>query len=170
MENPESLPEGSFRMNFMQLALRLAREALSIGIVPVGAIITRDNCVIAQSRNGFDSNDIPNSIRHAEIGAIVNACQKLEGDRLDGSEIYVTLEPCAMCFGAIELVRIRKVVFGAYSSSVFSCQSRTDHIAAMRASPFSGETIGGIMEADCADLMCQFFKGKRGVLSHDHIK
>jgi tRNA(adenine34) deaminase len=145
----------------MQIALSLAEKAFSEGAVPVGALIVQDGDVVFQSHNSFTSppNDLPDSIRHAEIGAIIGACKELGKNRLDGCEIYVTVEPCAMCLGAIELVRISKIVFGAYNSSFVSAQLRNPHV--IPTPPFPGEIVGGVMETDCVQIIHRFFQAKR---------
>ncbi|MDR1208108.1 MAG: hypothetical protein LBJ89_02025 [Holosporales bacterium] len=126
MDAQEPVSGASFDVSFMRVVLGLAQKAFSAGAVPVGAVITRGKSIVAQSHNSFESANIPDSIRHAEIGAI-------------------------------ELVRIRKVVFGAYNSSFVSSHSA----AVSRPCLFSGEIIGGVMESDCSDIISQFFQRKR---------
>ena len=94
----------------MEKALSLAKEAGELGEVPVGAVIVRDGEIIATGKNGREVNK--NALSHAELEAINNACRTLGGWRLPGCELYVTLEPCPMCAGAIINSRIEKVYFG----------------------------------------------------------
>lgn len=97
--------------DFMEYALKEARKAYMIDEVPIGAVIVKDGKIIAKAHN---QREIKNSaIAHAEILCISKACKKLDSWRLDGCEMYVTLEPCAMCAGAINQSRIKKVYFGA---------------------------------------------------------
>jgi tRNA(Arg) A34 adenosine deaminase TadA len=133
---------------FMQTAVNIAEHAQSVGCIPVGAVITLNNKIIAASHNGFEGAPLPSSMRHAEIGAMLMACNALGQERLDGSELYVTLEPCDMCMGAIRLMKIKKVVFGAYR-----CDGRlVDN---------SFELIGGISESACSEQLRRFFQNKR---------
>ena len=97
---------------FMQLAIKEAKKAYDIDETPIGAVIVRDGKVISKGYNRRETKK--NALMHAEIIAIDKACKKLGGWRLPGCEIYVTLEPCPMCMGAILQSRIEKVYFGAY--------------------------------------------------------
>lgn len=142
---------------FMYKALELAREAADEGEVPVGAVIVRDKKIIAQGRNRRESEK--NALYHAEIEAIDNACKTLGGWRLPRCEMYVTLEPCPMCAGAIINSRIEKVYFGAYDFKAGSCKS----VINMFELPFNHKPFvqGGIMEKECADILTEFFKKLR---------
>ena len=141
----------------MEKALGLAREAAEEGEVPVGAVVVRDGEIIATGRNRREKGR--NALYHAEIEAIDNACKKLGGWRLPGCELYVTLEPCPMCAGAIINSRIEKVYFGAYDKKAGSVRS----IICMFDLPYNHkpEVIGGIMEENCAEVLSDFFKTLR---------
>ncbi|MBP5303849.1 MAG: nucleoside deaminase, partial [Clostridia bacterium] len=109
---------------YMDLALNLAREAAQEGEVPVGAVIVKGDAVVGTGRNRREMNK--NALAHAEIEAIDNACKMLGGWRLHGCDLYVTLEPCPMCTGAIINSRIDRVIFGASDEKAGSCGSVID--------------------------------------------
>lgn len=145
--------------HFMQLALALARRAESAGEVPVGAVVTHDDEVLGEGWNRPVGSDDPTA--HAEIVAIRAAAAKLGNYRLPGTALYVTLEPCAMCAGAIVQARIARVVFGAHdpragaAGSVLNllCHPVLNHRAALTA---------GVEAEACAMLLVDFFKARRG--------
>lgn len=143
----------SFNEEFMKRALTLAKEAAASGEVPVGAVIVRDGEIIAEGINRRESEK--NALCHAEIEAVNNACRKLGGWRLPGCELYVTLEPCPMCAGAIINSRIEKVYFGAYDKKAGSVRS----LVRLFDFPYNHipEVIGGIMEEECAGVLSDFF-------------
>lgn len=141
----------------MREALRLAKTAADMGEVPVGAVIVRNGEIIA---TGINRREIcKNALCHAEIEAINNACEKLGGWRLPGCEIYVTLEPCPMCAGAIINSRIEKVYFGAYDKKAGSVRS----LVRLFDLPYNHipEVMGGILEEECAAVLSEFFKKLR---------
>ena len=142
---------------FMQKALQLAREAFLSGEVPVGAVIVKDGKIIATGKNEREQKQ--NALSHAEIEAINNACSALGSWRLDGCEIYVTLEPCPMCTGAIINSRIKTLIFGAYDSSMGS----VDSVINLCDYPYNHkvEVYGGICEDECKALLQDFFKNLR---------
>ena len=107
---------------FMQVAIIEAKKAYKKDEVPIGACIVKDGKVIAKAHNKTEKTQI--ATHHAEIIAINKACKKLKSWRLDGCEIYVTAEPCAMCAGAIANARIEKVYFGAYESKSGCAESK----------------------------------------------
>ena len=141
----------------MLLALEMAKEAYDDGEVPVGAVITRCGEVVATGRNRREKEK--NALLHAEIDAINNACKKLGGWRLWNCEIFVTLEPCPMCAGAILNAHIPQVYFGAYDFKNRACGTITN----LFEMPFNFKPsyTGGIMEQECADLLKSFFKRLR---------
>lgn len=141
----------------MLLALEMAKEAYDDGEVPVGAVITRCGEVVATGRNRREKEK--NALLHAEIDAINNACKKLGGWRLWNCEIFVTLEPCPMCAGAILNAHIPQVYFGAYDFKHGACGTITN----LFEMPFNFKPsyTGGIMEQECADLLKSFFKRLR---------
>ena len=143
---------------FMQKALRQAHKALSLDEVPIGAVIVKDGKVIASGYNKVESTNI--ATEHAEIIAIRKACKKLGGWRLDGCEMFVTLEPCPMCAGAIVNARIKKVYFGAYEPKSGSAQSKHK---VLTESGLNHTTLyeGGILQEECSSLLTNYFKSKR---------
>ena len=142
---------------YMQQALVLAREAFDDDEVPVGAVIVRDGNIIATGRNRREKSK--NALLHAEIDAINNACTKLGGWRLWNCEIYVTLEPCPMCAGAILNAHIPQVYFGAYDFKNGSCGTITNLFEMPY--NFKPQYEGGVLQEECAALLRQFFKKLR---------
>ena len=141
----------------MKIALSLADEAAREGEVPVGAVVTRHGKIVGTGRNRREKEK--NALCHAEIEAIDSACKKLGGWRLWECEIFVTLEPCPMCSGAIINSRIRKVTFGAYDKKAGCCSS----VINLFDLPFNHkpEIEGGFMEEECAEKLSVFFKKLR---------
>ena len=144
---------------FMQLALALARRAALAGEVPVGALLTRDDAIVGEGWNHPVGSADPTA--HAEIVAIRAASAQLRNYRLPGTTLYVTLEPCAMCAGAIVQARIARVVFGAHdprTGAAGSVLNVLDHpILNHRAA-----LTGGVEAEACAMLLTDFFKARRG--------
>lgn len=142
---------------FMKEALALGRLAGEEGEVPVGAVIVKDGEIIARGRNMREQKQ--NALSHAEIEAINEACEKLNSWRLDGCELYVTLEPCPMCTGAIINARIKTVIFGAYDLKAGSM----DSVVNLCDYPYNHkvEVYGGICEDECRELLEKFFKNLR---------
>ena len=143
--------------DYMNLALEEAKKAAKEGEVPVGAVIVKDGEIIASTRNNREATG--DATGHAELLAIREACNKLGGWHLDKCELYVTLEPCPMCMGAIINSRLKKVTFGAKDAKAGACGSVLD----MRAYPLNHKPIveGGLMQEDCAGVLKRFFEGKR---------
>ncbi|MSX18309.1 MAG: nucleoside deaminase [Actinobacteria bacterium] len=142
----------------MRLALDVAHTATKSGDVPVGAIvINRDGVVIGTGFNEREANNDPTA--HAEIVAIRNAAARLQKSRLDDCTLIVTLEPCAMCAGAIAQSRISKVIFGAWDEKAGAVGSVWDVLRDPR-SIFKVEVISGVLEKECAELLTDFFKDK----------
>lgn len=146
-----------YNVEFMKTALALAKEAFEDDEVPVGAVIVRNNAIVAVGRNRREKSK--NAILHAEIDAINSACKKLGGWRLWNCELYVTLEPCPMCAGAIINAHIPKVYFGAYDFKNGSCGTITNLFEMPY--NFKPECVGGIMEDECSQLIKDFFKKLR---------
>jgi len=142
----------------MALAIERAREAEAHGDVPIGAVIARDGEPLAGAGNERELRADPTA--HAEILAIRAAAEALGGWRLPGTTLYVTLEPCAMCAGAIVLARIPAVVFGAADPKAGAAGSVLDVLAepALNHRP---EVGGGVLEAECAALLTEFFAARR---------
>lgn len=138
-------------------ALKEAEKAFNNGEVPVGAVIVKDGEIIARGRNMREEKQ--NALSHAEIEAINNACSVLGSWRLDGCEMYVTLEPCPMCTGAIINSRIKTLIFGAYDSKAGSI----DSVINLCDYPYNhkAEIYGGIMEDECLNILQKFFKNLR---------
>ena len=139
-------------------ALAIAQRAFSTGDVPVGAIVVNaDGIVVGSGFNEREANNDPTA--HAEVVAIRNAAQFLKSSRLDGCTLVVTLEPCAMCAGAIAQSRISKVVFGAWDEKAGAVGSVWDVLRDPR-SIFKVEVQAGVLEQECAELLTDFFKDK----------
>lgn len=138
---------------WMRLALAQAKLAYDAGEVPVGALVVRGDEVIGVGRNRRETAQ--NALLHAEIEAIGEACRKLNTWRLSGCTLYVTLEPCPMCAGAIINARVSSVVFGAEDAKAGACGSVIDLFAC----PFnhSPRLIRGVLEEKCAALLTAFF-------------
>lgn len=141
---------------YMDIALNEAKKALAKGEIPVGAVIVKDNIVIAKAHNTREKTQ--NSLAHAEIIAINQACDYLNNWRLEDCDLYVTLEPCPMCCGAILQSRIKNVYFGAYSTDS-GCMGTVANIPRLLKNN-SLTVYGGIMEDDCASLLSDFKYGK----------
>ncbi len=141
----------------MTRAIELAKEAASEGEIPVGAVIASNGEIIAEGRNYRENGK--NALYHAEIIAIDKACKALDSWRLDDCIMYVTLEPCPMCTGAIINSRISKVVYGAYDLKAGSVDSVIDLFNL----PYNHcpEVQAGFMENECKELMTVFFKNLR---------
>ena len=142
---------------YMKKAIALAMESEKEGEVPVGAVIVKDGKIIATGRNRRESEK--NALHHAEIEAIDGACKALGGWRLFGCDLYVTLEPCPMCAGAIINSRIKTVYFGAYDNKAGSFGS----VADFNRIPYNHkpEIIAGVMEKECSELRTDCFKKLR---------
>lgn len=142
---------------YMRLALDLACEAAAEGEVPVGAVIVRDGVIIGTGRNRRES--AKNSLAHAELEAINAACQHLGGWQLVNCTMYVTLEPCPMCTGAIINARIGRVVQGALNPKAGSCGS----IVNLFQLPYNHhpELVSGVLEEECSEVLKTFFKRLR---------
>ena len=142
----------------MREAIKQAKKAAAIGEAPIGAVIVRDGVIIARGYNKRETKK--NALLHAEIIAIDKACKKLGGWRLPRCEMYVTLEPCPMCSGAIINSRIEKVYFGAYDKKAGCCGSAAD-LFAEGLFNHRPEITGGVMENECSSLLTEFFKALR---------
>lgn len=149
---------------FMIMAYKQAEKAKEKDEVPIGAVIVKDGKVISKGYNLVENTN--KATAHAEIIAIEKACKKLKSWRLDGAEIYVTLEPCAMCAGAIANARIKKVYFGAYERKSGCAESKYP-VLTDNGLNHSVEYEGGIMEEECASLIKKYFSEKRKAKSLD---
>lgn len=141
----------------MERALELAQEAFDDGEVPVGAVVVRKGEIVGEGRNRREKGK--NALYHAELEAIDNACKQLGGWRLWECELYVTLEPCPMCAGAIVNARIPQVYFGAYDPKNGCCGSVADVLNLPLA--FHPAYQGGVMQEKCSGILSEFFKRLR---------
>jgi tRNA(adenine34) deaminase len=142
----------------IEAALRQAREAASNGEIPVGAVVVRAGVVVARGHNESVRRRDPTA--HAELLAIQRALDTLETDRLPDTTLYVTLEPCAMCAGAMVLAKVGRLVFGAYDDKAGMAGSIADLLRhpALNHRP---EVRGGVEEEACGQLLQTFFKDRR---------
>lgn len=142
---------------FMRLALQEAHKALTLGEVPVGAVIVKDGQVVGRGYNRREADC--SVIAHAEVLAIEDACRTLGTWKLNGCQLYVTLEPCPMCAGAIINARIDRVVYGVRDQKAGCCGSVADFFAM----PFPTVPLcrSGILQEECAALLQQFFQTLR---------
>ena len=143
--------------DFMKEALRLADEAALEGEVPVGAVVTIDGRIVGRGRNRREKDK--NALAHAELEAINEACRTLGGWRLWQCDIYVTLEPCPMCTGAIINSRIKRLVYGASDYKAGSCGS----VVNLFDLPYNHkpEVVSGFMQEECSQKLTEFFKNLR---------
>jgi len=143
---------------FMKKALAEAEKAKAIDEVPIGAVIVQNGKVIAKAYNKRNKGKI--ATHHAEILAIEKACKKIGDWRLENCEIYVTLEPCPMCAGAIANARIKKLVFGAFDTAGTNKNLLSDILQDTRLN-HKVEIEGGVLEEECRNILTTFFKAKR---------
>ncbi len=142
----------------MEAALDEARKAAARNEVPVGAVILRNGDVLSTAHNQTVARRDPTA--HAELLAIHQALQAAATDRLDDCTLYVTLEPCAQCAGAIVLAKVGRLVFGAYDEKAGMCGSVGDLVRHQKLN-HRLEVQGGVMEEPCSDLLSEFFQAKR---------
>lgn len=142
----------------MREAIKQAKKAASIGETPIGAVIVRNGKIIARGYNKRETKR--NALLHAEVIAINKACKKLGGWRLPKCDMYVTLEPCPMCAGAIVNARIENLYFGAYDAKSGCAGSKTN---LFEAGLFNHDVnvTGGVMERECSSLLTEFFRELR---------
>ena len=147
----------SVELKYMEMALAEAREAAREGEIPVGAVIVKDGAVIAKAYNNREATG--DATGHAELLAIRRACEVLGGWHLEKCTLYVTLEPCPMCMGAIVNSRLGKIVFGAKDAKAGACGSVID----LRSYPLNHKPIveHGFMKEECVAVLSDFFKSKR---------
>jgi len=154
----------SEHINFMQEAIKEARKALKQNEIPIGAVITYNNEIIGRGFNQVISHSDPTS--HAEILAIRQASQYFKNYRLPGTALYVTLEPCIMCLGAIFQARIQNVFFGAMDHKFNSC-NENHHLINNKILNHHTTFEAGILREECGDILNHFFIKKRGTQSKD---
>jgi tRNA(adenine34) deaminase len=143
---------------FMRLALREAERAMEHDDVPIGAVIVHEGEVLATGRNQREERQDPTA--HAEVLALREAAEKLGSWRVLDSVLYVTLEPCAMCAGAVVLARVPRVVFGAWDPKAGAAGSVLDILAQPKLN-HRPEVSGGLLAEDCGALLSSFFAGRR---------
>lgn len=145
--------------DWMQHALRLAQRAELQGEVPVGALLVHEDRCIAEGWNQPIQTNDPTA--HAEVVALRKAGQVLQNYRLIDTTLYVTLEPCVMCMGAIAHARVKRLVFGAFDPK----RGAVCHALQLSDAPFLNHRVewaGGVLEQSCAELLTDFFKARRG--------
>ena len=143
---------------YMELALRLSLKAYSLGETPIGAIIVHNNHIIGKGFNQVET--LKDATAHAEIVAIKKACQKLKNWRLSDLTLYVTIEPCPMCAGALFMSRIKRLVYGATDWRAGGCESVFNIVN----NPYLNhqiETRAGVLEDECSSIVKYFFKQAR---------
>jgi len=143
---------------FMELALREAARASEADEVPVGAVLVAGGQVLGRAHNQRETLRDPTA--HAEMIALTQASGALGSWRLEGATLYVTLEPCAMCAGALVLARVERLVFGAADPKAGACGSLFDIVRDARLN-HRLDVVGGILEPACSALLRDFFRGKR---------
>lgn len=142
---------------FMSEALKLAKISFDENEVPVGAVIVKNNKIIGKGRNRREQ--LKNALSHAEIEAINDACENLHSWRLDGCDMYVTLEPCPMCAGAIINARINKVIYGAKDESMGAVRSNISMFDLDF--NFRPKVVSSVLEEECSRILSDFFKSLR---------
>jgi len=143
---------------FMREALSQARAAECLGEVPVGAVVVREGVIVGRGFNSPIGENDPTA--HAEIAALRDAARKLQNYRLPGCELFVTLEPCAMCAGAILHARISRVIYGARDLKTGVHGSVVDLFAVERLNHHT-EVLGGVLAEECSRVLSGFFSGRR---------
>ena len=147
-----------YNQQFMLRAIELAKQCAQLDEVPVGAVLVKDGNIIAESGNAKEREN--NALRHAEMIVLDKGAQALGNWWLEDCELYVTLEPCPMCAGAMINSRIRALYFGAYDEKSGACGSKVNLLASGLFN-HNVEVCGGYMKEDCADMLSEFFRNKR---------
>jgi tRNA(adenine34) deaminase len=145
-------------LSLMREALRLAAEGAGQGEVPVGAVVVKDGTIVGRGYNAPISEKDPSA--HAEIRALREASQNLRNYRLEGCSLYVTLEPCAMCAGAIMHARIARLVYGASDPKTGACGSIVDLFSEAKLNHHA-RVEGGVLAAEAGRLLTEFFSARR---------
>lgn len=143
---------------YMREALRQARKAEALGEVPIGCVIVSDGKIIARGYNRRNTDK--NTLSHAELNAIRKASKKLGDWRLEGCTLYVTLEPCQMCAGAIVQARIDRVVMGSMNPKA-GCAGSVLNLLQMEGFNHQVEIINGVLEEECSSMLSEFFRELR---------
>lgn len=149
---------GQSDVRFMEMALEEARQAAREGEIPVGAVLVREGQVLARDHNRREQER--DATAHAEVMVIREACRKLQRWRLSDTTLYVTLEPCPMCAGAIWNARVGRLVYGAWDSAAGACGSQFN-LPAHGSLNFRTAVTAGVMEEDCRKILQDFLKVRR---------
>lgn len=144
---------------FMRRALQLACDGGALGEVPVGAVVVKDGVIVGEGFNQPISSHDPTA--HAEVVALRDAAQRLGNYRLVDCDIYVTLEPCLMCCGALVHARVREVIYGAEEPKAGSVRSRLNALE-MPHLNYRVAARGGVLAAECSQVLSEFFRARRG--------
>ena len=144
---------------YMRRALALATEAAARGEVPVGALIVHEGRIIAEAYNERETK--PSALAHAELTAVARACAALGRWRLTGCTLYVTLEPCVMCAGALVQARVDRVVYGARDRKAGAVESLYEVLSDVRLN-HRPELTGGVLADECGAVLKAFFRARRG--------
>jgi len=152
--------------DYMHLALELASQAQAAGEVPVGAVVVKDGEIIGRGFNAPISRNDPTA--HAEMMALRDAAQNIGNYRLVGCELFVTLEPCLMCAGAIMHARIARLVYGASDPKTGACGSVVDAFAELRLNHHTGVTVG-VLADECGLMLSNFFALRRAQQKADQV-
>ena len=158
VSDPEAMQQSEHDQRFMQLALEEASRATAVGEVPIAAILVRHGDVLAAAHNLRESLQDPTA--HAEMIVIRKVAEQLNSWRLTDTTLYVTLEPCPMCAGAIVQSRIERLVFGAWDPKAGACGSLFNIPSARRLN-HRVQVVGGILEKESQTLLQEFFRPKR---------
>lgn len=152
----------SFDEQWMKIAIDEANSAIKKGEVPVGAVLVRNNKLLARAHNNSIAKHDPTA--HAEIEVLRLAGSQIKNYRLSDCTLYVTLEPCAMCFGAIVHARLKRIVYGARDTKTGVCGSSID-LRGANCFLHKPEIIGGVFENKCSKILIDFFRLKRNIRS-----
>jgi tRNA(adenine34) deaminase len=143
---------------FMRRALELAAQAASLGEVPVGCVVVHENQIISEAYNERETR--PSALAHAELTALQAACEKLGRWRLTGCTLYVSLEPCVMCAGALVQSRVDRVVYGARDPKAGAVESLYQVLSDTRLN-HRPQVSGGVLGAECGQVLSDFFRKRR---------
>lgn len=149
---------GQTDVHFMEMALEEARQAAREGEIPVGAVLVREGRVVARNHNRREQDR--DATAHAEVLVLREACRQLGRWRLSDTALYVTLEPCPMCAGAIWNARVGRLVYGAWDSAAGSCGSQFN-LPAHPSLNFRTQVTAGVMEEECRKILQDFLKARR---------
>jgi len=145
-------------IDFMNQALFQAEKAESMGEVPVGAVLVKNNEIISTGHNLVITNNDPTA--HAEIVAIRKASHLIQNYRIVDSELYITLEPCSMCYSAIINSRISRIIYGAHDTKTGACGTCIN-LSQSKCFNHKPEIIGGVLESECSEILRNFFRQRR---------